>query len=432
MLNKNQKVILDIIGLSNNVFGIGKVNPDTFFIPYSLPSEKIEATIINAKNRFTIGKVDKVINPSTDRVPAPCPYFEKCGGCSLQHLDYQKQLEFKTKLVKDTLKRFGNIETEVQPCISSQQWRYRNKIALPANSVLGMFRKNSHNIIKIDDCMITQEWVRPLLKIFNEYIKENNISLYDEQSKQGVIKNLVARSLNDQLLITAVITVNDLPCKDILVEKLKKQFPNFGLNININKLNNNVILSNSWKHIYGLKELKGNDFDVSYTVSNASFMQVNDEIKLAIYEKVLSLITEEETVIDSYSGAGLLSAITSKKAKRCYGIEIIKEATENANKLTKDNNIINLNNINGDCGKELPSLIKRLENEQFTVVLDPPRKGCDKSVIEALSLSKPNKIIYISCSPDTLARDLKPLLENNLYKIQFVQPYDMFPNTPHV
>jgi len=432
MIKKNQKANLDILSLNNDGYGVGKIDNQVVFVPYSLPSEKIEATIINTKNRFAIGKIDKIVISSTNRVAPLCPYFGKCGGCSLQHLNYSKQLEFKTKLVKDMLKKFGNIETEVLPCISSQQWRYRNKIAIPANSVLGMFRKNSHDIIEIDDCIITQEWVGPLLRAFNKYIREKNIPLYNEQTKQGLIKHLVARSLNNQLLITVVITTNNLPNKDKLVEELTSNFSDFGLNININKLNNNVILSNSWKHIYGLKELKSNDFGISYTISNASFMQVNDEIKLAIYEKVLSLITEKETVVDAYSGAGLLSAIVSKKAKRCYGIEIIKEATENANYLAKQNNINNLININGDCGKELPSLVKRLLNENVAVILDPPRKGCSKSVIESLSLSKPNKIIYISCSPDTLSRDLKLLLENNLYKIKFVQPYDMFPNTPHV
>lgn len=430
-INKNQKVKLNIIDMNNDGYGIAKVNGEVVFVPYALPNETVEATIINTKNKFAIAKVNKILSPSAHRVEAKCPYFGKCGGCSLQHLSYEKQLEFKTKLVKNTLKKFGNIETEVLPCIASPQWRYRNKNALPSNGALGMYRKNSHNIIEIEDCLIAQKWFSTLLKLIKNFIKKYDLTLYDEEKKSGLIKHLVARSLNNQLLITLVINGESLPHSDMLIKELSRSFKNFGLNLNINTTNNNVILSNKWKYIYGLKELPDCSNGIEYSVSSASFVQINDNIKSNIYDKILSFVDNNDVVIDAYSGAGLLSAMISKKAKTCYGIEIIPEATANANQLVEKNHLLNLTNINGDCTIELPKLIQKLQDET-TVILDPPRKGCDKKVMDAIANSKPNKIIYLSCSPDTLARDLKNLLAITKYNIQFVQPYDMFPNTPHV
>lgn len=430
-VNKNQKLKLNIIDMNNDGYGIAKVDGEVVFVPYTLPGEEVEATIINTKNKFAIAKADRIISPSAHRVEGKCPYFGKCGGCSLQHLSYEKQLEFKTKLVKDTLKKFGNINVDVLPCVASPQWRYRNKNALPANGSLGMYRKNSHNVIEIEDCLIAQKWFPTLLKVVKDFIKKYDISLYDEEKKSGLIKHLVARSLNNQILITLVINGESLPHSDMLIKDLSRCFKNFGLNLNINTLNSNVIFSNKWKYIYGLKELPDCSNGIEYSISSASFMQINDSIKSSIYDKILSLIDNNDTVIDAYSGAGLLSAMISRKAKSCYGIEIILQATANADKLARKNNLSNLTNINGDCAVELPKLIQDLKDET-TVVLDPPRKGCDKRVIDAISGSKPSKIIYLSCSPDTLARDLKNLLATTKYNIQFVQPYDMFPNTPHV
>lgn len=432
-LRKNDIVKGTIVDLNDDGQGILKHNGQVVFCLNALPGEEVEGVIINTKSKIAILKPDKIENACKDRILPACPYFLKCGGCDLEHLSYKKQLEFKTNKVKSALKRNAHIDYNVSPCISLNEYRYRNKIALPisANGKIGLYRKNSHSTLEVEDCIITEAWNKTLISVINEYIEKSRISIYNETTKQGSLKHIVARNINNSILITLVLNDDDLTHKDILIDLLSRNFSRFGLNININKLHNNVILSDTWKHIYGLKELTANEEGITYPVSNASFYQVNNEIKNAIYLNVLSLIDSSSTVIDAYSGAGLLSAIISKKAKKCYGVEIVQEATENANKLKKLNHLTNLENINGDCTKVIPTLVKNLTGD-IIVTLDPPRKGCDKKVLDAIVGALPNKIIYISCNPQTLARDLEIILSSNKYKLSLVQPYDMFPQTSHV
>lgn len=429
-LNKNDKINLHIIDLNDDGDGVAKVDGQVVFVPNALVGEQVETTIINTKSKFAIAKVTQVLSTSQDRVQPRCPYYGKCGGCALQHMNYKSQLAFKTHIVQKAFHNNAKIDLEVFPCIGSTEWRYRNKIALPSgNGTIGMYRKNTHNIVEISDCPITQEWVKPLVQILQDYIKTNNISLYDENTSKGLVRHIVARNINNQLLVTVVVNGKALPQAGSLYNELKKHFPIAGLNININTNNSNVILSDNWIHLYGIKALEGNDFGIVHPISNASFYQVNDEIKTKIYQQVLDNIDSSDTVIDAYSGAGLMSSIVARKATKCYGVEIIPQATIDADLLAKQNGIKNLININGDCSVELPKLIKKISNS--TIILDPPRKGCDSKVLETIVSSKPNKIIYVSCNPQTLARDSKYFLDND-YTISIVQPYDMFPQTPHV
>lgn len=434
-LRKNDAVNGTIIDLNDDAQGVLKTPSGAIvFIPNSLVGEEVDSQIIFNKSSYSIGKVKNIKNFSSDRTVPPCPYFLSCGGCDMQHIAYNAQLDFKTQKVQRALKKIAHIDTSVKSCISKNTCRYRNKISLPISTKgdVGLYRKNTHNILKIDDCYITEEWNKILIEIISKYIKQSKISIYNEETKLGLLKSVVARHINNSLLVTMVINGESLPNEKLLIKNLQSAFENFGLNININKLHNNVILSNKWKHLYGLEELIANEYGITYPVSNASFYQVNNDIKTEIYDHVLALIDPNSVVVDAYSGAGLLSAIISKKAKKCYGVEIIPEATDNANKLKEQNNLSNLENINGDCALVIPNLVKSLPNENVIITLDPPRKGCDKKVLEAIIKSQPDKIIYISCNPQTLARDTQIILDSNKYQIDFVQPYDMFPQTSHV
>ena len=440
MIKKNDILTLDIIDMGINGEGIAKLDNIVIFVPFALTGEKVKVQIINTKSQFYIAKLLEVISPSLSRVEAPCPVFRKCGGCSLQHLNYQNQLEFKKTLVQNNLKRIGGLETVVQPCISSNlQYHYRNKIQMPVGSmnegvIVGMYAPNSHRIVATNYCYLQDNATNKVIEICNNFMNKFLIKGYNEQENSGLVRHIVARTLNNQVLITIVINGNRLPHSQELAKMLADHFNNIGLYININKQQTNVILGKEFIHIYGLKSLKNIEYGIKYEILPQSFMQINNDIKSKIYEKVFEIVKAGnfDCVIDSYSGAGLLSAMLAKVANQVYGIEIIPEATQCAEILKQQNNLINLINVNGDCATELPKLISQKNLTNLCMVLDPPRKGCDKNVLDTILNVKPKQILYISCNPATLARDLKVLTQNGNYKIQLCQPYDMFPNTSHV
>ena len=253
---------------------------------------------------------------------------------------------------------------------------------------------------------------------------------YDYYNNSGYIKHIVIRSINGNLQLVLVSKKENVPSLLDLVNLLKQNFKKFDLFLNINKNDRGEILSNNFKIIYGKNRVMVNSFNINYFISPYSFYQVNDEIRSLIYSDILKLISKNSVVIDAYSGSGLLSAIISKKAQFVYAIEINKSATENANELIGENNISNMENINGDCRVELPKLIKRIKCENLNIVLDPARSGCDQNALNAVCSSGAKRVIYLSCNPATLARDLLTLLQH--YEIKLVQPFDMFPQTSNL
>ncbi len=437
-MKKNENIHLIIKNYGCNAEGVGNANGEIIFVPYALVDEKIDGTIIKANKNFAIAKILNISNPSKDRIVAPCPYFSKCGGCQLQHTNYENSLKIKTGIVQNAITNIGKIDFQVSNTIPSKlEYHYRNKISMPINPKtrkLGMYRLSSHNIIDTDDCLLQKNLISSLIKIFNHYLSKTKCTIYDDATKKGLIKSLVAREIEDKILVTVVINGDDLKDKDMLIELLKQNFKSFGLSLNINKLKNNVILSEDFVDVYGENQVEVIENGIKYNISNRSFLQVNDDVKQKMYQKIFDEI-ENETVIDAYSGAGLLSAMMSKHAKMVYGIEIVYEATKLADNIKKINLIQNLKNINGDCSIKLPKLLSKLKDEEknnLTIVIDPPRKGCDRKVIEAIANVEPKKIIYMSCDPSTLARDLNILLAIKKYNIKSIEPFDMFPQTKHV
>ena len=437
-MNKNDNINITINNYGCNAEGVAYFDACPVFVPYSLINENIDAIVIKNNSKFCIAKILNIKEPSKDRIVAPCPYFTKCGGCQLQHTTYTNSLKIKAQIVQNAITNIGKIKYTVPTLLACPNaYHYRNKIALPINPVtkkLGMYRLNSHSIVDIDKCILQKDNINKLINIFNNFLSITKNSIYNEQTKKGLLKSLVAREIDDKLLVTVVIHGQNMQDVDILIKMLSNEFNNFGLSLNINTLKNNVILTEKFKQVYGLKEIEIEEFGINYSINNQSFLQVNQEIKSMMYKKIFEE-TQNHVVIDAYSGAGLLSAMIAKHAKQVFGIEIIKEATILADNLKQKNNIANLTNINGDCAIELPKLLETLTKEQqqnLTIVLDPPRKGCDKNVLEAIIKVKPTKIVYMSCDPSTLARDLNILQTSLNYKIKYIQPYDMFPQTKHV
>lgn len=433
-LKKNDAVKGIITDLNDDGQGVLKTaSGEVVFVPNTCIGEEVEIVIINTKSKYAIGKLTKILKTADCRVEPKCEYYTKCGGCEIMHLSHDEQMRFKQNKVSRLLKTIAKLDTTVEKCISLNEFYYRNKIALPVqNQEVGLYRKNSHNIVPIENCIITKPWNETIIKLIKQFITTYNISCFNDETKKGLIKHIVAREIDGEILITIVINGTSLPHESDLIKLICKNIKNVNINLNINKLNNNVILGKEWKDLYGKNYLVANEYGINYPVSNASFYQINDQIKKCIYDKCLSLIPPSYTCLDAYSGAGLLSGIISKKAKHCYGVEIIPEATKNADLLKKQNNLTNLTNINGDCSKVIPELVKKLKNEKLIITLDPPRKGCDKNVITAITSVLPEKIIYISCDPATLARDAKLILDSENYTVSLVQPYDMFPQTAHV
>ena len=400
------------------------------FVDFALPDEVVDIEIVTDKSKFCTARLVEVVEPSVDRVSVLCPYFTKCGGCNLQHLQYNKQLEFKQNLVKETLLKVGGIDAEVLPCVSSSEYGYRNKAVFPLGKQIGMFECNSHNIIPIDNCLLMNYKINLALKLVKEWIQENNIKTFDFAQYKGLLKYLVVRSVGEQTLVCLVSTSSDVKHLDKLTEKLK-ELGKFGLYININNQHNSIILGRDYKHIAGIKSIKLNEFEISYNIDVASFLQVNNDIKTKMYTGVIDSIGGG-VVIDAYAGAGLLSATLSKSASKVLSVEIVPQASEKARQLVKSNNITNMEVINGDCTKVIPNLIKKVQNEnkgvKCSVVLDPAHAGCSPQVIDAVKTA--DQIIYIACNPIALAKDLKVL--QNTHKIVKIQPYDMFPQTKHI
>lgn len=426
---------LKIDKLGMNGEGVARPSDDNelqkvTFVDFALPDEVVEVDIAQEKAKFCNARLKQVITESADRVVAPCPYFTKCGGCNLQHLNYKSQLEFKTNLVKETLFKVGGLDLDVQPCVSSVEYGYRNKAVFPLGKNIGMFESSSHDIISIDKCLLMNDKINLALSLVKEWINENDIKTFDFNTYKGLLKYLVVRSVNNQTLVCLVSTSKDIKCLDKLEDKLK-ELGEFGLYININNQHNSIILGKSYIHIAGIEAIELEEFGIKYDIDVASFLQVNNEIKTKLYSEVISYISGG-IVVDAYAGAGLLSATLSKSASKVVSVEIVPEASEKARQLVKVNNITNMEVINGDCTKILPNLIKRLHNEnkgvKCSVVLDPAHVGCSPQVIESVKTA--DQIIYIACNPIALAKDLKVL--QNTHKIVKIEPYDMFPQTKHV
>lgn len=437
-MNKNENLTLTIQNYGCNAEGVAYSNGQVVFVPYSLAGEQLDATIIKANKKFCVAKINNLKTKSDQRILPACPYYSKCGGCQLQHTNYQNSLEIKSQIVQKAISGIGKLNEQVLPCKPSEKhYHYRNKLALPINPKtrnLGMYRTASHNIVDIEACSLQTDNLNRLVRVFGNYLKLSSNSIFDDKTQKGLLKSLVARDVDGTLLVTVVINGNDLPDKDLLCNLLAKNFDNVGLSLNINKLCNNVILTDNFRQIFGKESAQKCDFGIEYQINNQSFLQVNNDVKNDIYSAIFKEV-QDQIVIDAYSGAGLLSAMIAKHAKKVFGIEIVLPATQLAQKLARHNKIDNLQNINGDCAIELPKLLSTLEpceKQNLAIVLDPPRKGCDQSVLDSILSTLPNKIVYLSCDPSTLARDLAILCKDGNYQVKYIQPYDMFPQTKHV
>ena len=401
------------------------------FVDFALPEEIVDVDIIKSNSKYCRCILNKIITTSKERVEPRCKYFGKCGGCDIQHFDNDLQIKFKEKKILDVVSKIDNNIDRVE-IVRKNNFGYRNKMVFPfayvnGKIVIGMFEKNSHNIVNVDKCMLASENINNILTITKKYFDANS-KIYDDIKDKMQLKYLVVREMQGQIIVSIVCSA-----KYDFIEYyniLKSAYCNIGLSIVVNK-SNDEILAGEYIPEYGNVIIKANEFGIDYDVDIMSFVQVNNEIKKELYSKILSFVNEDDVVIDAFSGAGLLSAIVAKKCKQVVGIEINKFASSNADKLVKRNNIVNLTNICGDANLVLKDICKKYNNS--TLILDPARQGCGDGINRFLSENVdflPKQIVYVSCNLATLSRDLN-FIKNN-YSITYACGYDMFPNTKHI
>ena len=440
-VKKSSTYYISITGLGTKGEGIGKIDNFTVFVPGAILDEKVEVNIIKVNKNYAIGKLLNIIKTSDNRVEPSCDIYAKCGGCQLQHMSYEEQLNFKRQKVKDTLLRLGGIDIEVEEVLGMKHpYRYRNKVQLPIgrynNKVnIGFFAPRSHNIIDLKSCFIQDEKADKIIKILREWIEKFNISIYDEKEHNGNLRHIMVRTAFKTAEVMVVLVTKDekLPHKEELVNKLTHNLEGIVSIIqNVNTQKTNVVLGKKSIVLWGKDKIIDYIGDFKFAITPLSFFQVNPIQTEVLYNKALEYadLKGNEVVFDAYCGTGTISLFLSQKAKKVYGVEIVEEAIKSAKLNAKENNVDNVDFIVGESEQVIPELIEK-GIKADVVVVDPPRKGCEKSLLEAIANMSPEKVVYVSCDPATLARDLG-ILEELGFKTMKAQPVDMFSNTYHV
>jgi len=437
-LQKNDFIELLVTGEGTDGEGVGKVDGKTVFLRGALKGERVRAKVILVKPRFNVAVTDKILKPSPQRITPPCPVFGKCGGCDLQHMKYAAQLEYKRRLVKDTLLKIGGIDEyveEVEP--SLPEYGYRNKISLPVRQFeggalkIGLFAKNSHRVVETETCLLQNEKTAAVIPVFIRFMEESGFKGYDEQSGEGDVRHVVAREAGGVLYVT-VVACRKIDCRD-LTERIRTIDPDAEIWLNVNRRRDNVILGDEW---HCLKESnKPSEVENLKThIHPAGFFQVNDYIREKLYAAVADMM-KGGAAVEAYSGAGLLSAMLAKKAKIVFGIEINPQAHGAAVKMKELNGIDNFFPVLGDVGEKLPAVLdecaKSAPVSDIFIVLDPPRTGISQPAADTLVKSGANNIVYVSCNPATLARDAARLIQGGYSPVK-IKPFDMFPQTCNV
>lgn len=439
-VEKNKEYTIEITGLTSEAMGVGRVEGFTVFVEGALPEETVVVKIVKIQKTYAFGKLLSIDRQSKSRVNPVCGVMKRCGGCQLQHLDYKAQLANKTQMVKDVMERIGGFKNiVVHDAIGMEEpWRYRNKAQFPVgfsdDVVIGFYANRSHDIIDTDKCVIQDEINDKIIEIFKEYIKKFKVSVYNEEAHKGLIRHIVTRKgfKTGEVMVCIVVNGESLPNTDYLVQQLIDSMPDIkSIVLNVNKRQSNVILGDRNLVIYGEAAIYDYIGQFKFRISPNSFFQVNPVQTDVLYNKALeyAALNGNETVFDAYCGIGTISLFLSQKAKKVYGVEIVPQAIDNAKENAVLNNVDNVDFILGESEKVIPELYQK-GIKADVIVVDPPRKGCGQELLDVIVEMQCPRVVYVSCNPATLARDLKYLAEKG-YEVGEVQPVDMFPHTGH-
>ena len=441
-IEKNKEYIVEIIDNGFEGEGIAKVDNFTIFVPGALKGEKIKILIVKVLSSYGYGKILEIQRKSDKRKEIDCKTYKRCGGCNLRHVKYEETLNIKQNAVQSLVNKTLKNKIQVNKTIGMENpIYYRNKAQYPiginkeGEPVIGVFANRTHEVIKIEKCLIQNEISQEISKTIIEFIKENKISIYNEKELKGLFRHIVVKyGINtNEVMCILVINGNEIPKEKELIETLTKKYTNIKTIVkNVNTQNTNVILGKQNINIYGDGYIKDKLGEYIFKISPQSFYQVNPIQAEKLYNIGVkeANITNKDIVFDLYCGIGTISLFMAKNAQKVYGVEIVEQAIKDAKENAKINNIKNVEFITGDTELILDKLINKQKILPNVIMVDPPRKGLDTRTVNNILKIKPNRFVYISCNPATMVRDLAKF--ESTYKIVKIQPVDMFPWTSHV
>lgn len=442
-IKKNDCFTVSIEDMSEDGSGIGKLDGYIWFIKDAVKGDVVEAKAMKMKKSYGFARLMRVITPSPDRIEPACPVARQCGGCQLQAMSYESQLKFKENKVYNNLRRIGGFtDIPFLPIMGMDEpWRYRNKAQFPfgrnknGEIVTGFYAGRTHDIIPQEDCLLGVEENKKILESIKEYMIENHVAPYEEETHQGLIRHALIRKgfKTGELMVCVIINGKKLPHSEKLVEKLCRFDGMTSISYSINTDKTNVILGKELVNLYGLGYITDYIGDVKYRISPLSFYQVNPVQTEKLYGTALEYagLTGGEVVWDLYCGIGTISLFLAQKAKKVYGVEIVPQAIDDARENAKLNGLDNVEFFVGKAEEVLPEQYEKNKVYADVIVVDPPRKGCDEQCLNTIVTMAPKRVVYVSCDSATLARDLKMLCENG-YEVEKVRCCDMFGWTTHV
>ena len=441
-IEKNKEYIVDIIDNGYEGEGIAKINDFTIFIPGAIKGEKVKVIIVKVLSSHAFGKIVEIINTSNSRKEVDCTTYKRCGGCNLRHINYADTLNIKREIVQNLVNKTLKNEVKVKETIGMDKpFYYRNKAQYPVGKdkenkpVMGVFANRTHEIIPINKCYIQNEQTEEIAKYAFELWNKNNLSIYDEKTRKGLLRHIVTKIgiKTNEIMLILVINGDKFKDEEGFVRNIINKYPNVKTIVkNINTKNTNVILGDKNVKLYGDGYIKDRLGEYIFKISPLSFYQVNPIQAEKLYNIGVQAtkINKDDVVFDLYCGLGTISIFMAKYAKEVYGIEIVDEAVKMAEENASLNNVENTKFISGDVEIVLDELINIKHIIPDVIMIDPPRKGLDNKSIENIMKIRPNRFVYISCNPATLVRDLAKF--ENMYDVQEIQPVDMFPWTSHV
>ncbi len=440
-INKNDYIDVVFEDLTHDGAGVAKVDGYPLFVPNGLPGEKAKVKVIKVNKSYGVGRLIELYEKSPYRIEIPSSEKSKYGGCQLEHISYEGQLKYKENQVRQVLSRIGKLgDVKIHPIIGMENpWHYRNKAQVPVGEkdgklIAGFFKPRTHEIVEAEESIIQLPEVNEAVQAVKEICNELGIPAYQEESHKGVLRHIMARygQQTGELMVVIITRTADIPQKGQLIKEITARLPKAKSIIhNVNSKRTNVILGEKTKVLWGNEVIYDYIGNVKFAISALSFYQVNPVQTKVLYDKALEYadLSGEESVIDAYCGIGTISLFLAQKARKVFGVEVVPEAIEDARRNAELNGISNAEFAVGEAEVVIPKWYKE-ENAADVLVVDPPRKGCDEALLQTIIDMKPKKVVYVSCNPATLARDLR-LLEDGGYKTVEVQPVDMFPHTTH-